>query len=235
VSRILIEKETLCDLYITKRMSQTKVAKFLGVAILTVSKYLKRYSIKIRTTAEQHRINLAGKRLGHWIVMDETKYNDCGRGVKWKCLCTRCQTEDWVISSRLRSGESLQCSKCSNSDNRIGRGDLSGTYWGKLVYRARRKNITLNVSLKYAWSIFKKQKGLCALSNVPIELGYKKKHSASLDRIDSNKGYVKNNIQWVHKDVNRMKSNFDQLYFILMCKNIIRCTNEKSTKLNSNK
>lgn len=42
----------------------------------------------------------------------------------------------------------------------------------------------------------------------------------SLDRIDSKKGYVVGNVQWVHKDINRMKNTFPQDYFIQVCKQI---------------
>ena len=40
----------------------------------------------------------------------------------------------------------------------------------------------------------------------------------SLDRIDSNNGYVEGNVQWVHKDVNMMKKDYNQEYFINICK-----------------
>ena len=45
--------------------------------------------------------------------------------------------------------------------------------------------------------------------------------NASLDRIDNNNGYIKNNVQWLHKDINRMKSNFNQDYFLTLCRKII--------------
>ncbi len=42
--------------------------------------------------------------------------------------------------------------------------------------------------------------------------------TASLDRIDSSRGYTLDNIQWVHKDLNKMKTNYPNDYFIKMCK-----------------
>jgi len=45
-----------------------------------------------------------------------------------------------------------------------------------------------------------------------------KLRTASLDRIDSTKNYTIDNIQWVHKDVNKMKMDFSQEYFIEMCR-----------------
>lgn len=40
---------------------------------------------------------------------------------------------------------------------------------------------------------------------------------ASLDRKDSSVGYTKNNIQWVHKAINRLKTDFNQKKFIELC------------------
>lgn len=42
--------------------------------------------------------------------------------------------------------------------------------------------------------------------------------TASLDRIDSSRGYEIDNIQWVHKDVNKMKMGLSQNEFIDICK-----------------
>jgi len=42
--------------------------------------------------------------------------------------------------------------------------------------------------------------------------------SASLDRIDNDKGYTLDNVQWLHKDINWMKGRFDQQRFITLCR-----------------
>lgn len=41
--------------------------------------------------------------------------------------------------------------------------------------------------------------------------------TASLDRIDSSRGYVEGNVQWVHKDVNFMKQALSQERFVELC------------------
>lgn len=46
--------------------------------------------------------------------------------------------------------------------------------------------------------------------------------SRSIDRIDSSVGYVEGNMQWVHKDVNRMKQEFSESYFIETCRLVCR-------------
>lgn len=75
-------------------------------------------------------------------------------------------------------------------------------------------------NMKYLNSI---AKNTCALSGIPII--YKKHNkdsdaTASLDRIDSSKGYVKGNVQWVHKDVNKIKNNLSEKRLMELCKSI---------------
>jgi len=41
--------------------------------------------------------------------------------------------------------------------------------------------------------------------------------TASLDRINNDLGYIEGNVQWVHKDVNRMKWAFTQDRFLELC------------------
>ncbi len=59
----------------------------------------------------------------------------------------------------------------------------------------------------------------CPLSGWPLTFparGKDRTATASLDRIDSNQGYIEGNVRWVHKDVNRVKwSLTDQEFFEL--------------------
>jgi hypothetical protein len=45
--------------------------------------------------------------------------------------------------------------------------------------------------------------------------------TASLDRIDSRKGYEPQNIQWVLKEVNLMKGAMPQGHFITLCNAVV--------------
>ncbi len=100
--------------------------------------------------------------------------------------------------------------------------DLSGKYWYDIKARAERLNIEFNIDIKDCWNLYLQQGGICALSGIPIkfvEPGRKKQteKTASLDRIDSTKGYIIGNVQWLHKHVNLMKLNHNQDYFINLC------------------
>ena len=68
----------------------------------------------------------------------------------------------------------------------------------------------------------------CALSGIEIKFitsnseYCSKEQTASLDRIDSTKGYTLDNVQWVHKAVNNMKMNLTDQNFINWCSIIHR-------------
>ena len=84
---------------------------------------------------------------------------------------------------------------------------------------AKKRNINLNISIEYAWELFKKQNGKCSLSGMDIYFSTNNQYgTASLDRIDSQKGYIEGNVQWIHKDINWMKNDFKQEDFIKYCK-----------------
>ena len=76
-----------------------------------------------------------------------------------------------------------------------GCGDMPKSYWCGLLHGAKFRNISVNMTMEDAWALFQKQKGKCALTNMELcfkfkskRLGYKEQ-TASLDRIDSKKGY----------------------------------------------
>lgn len=71
--------------------------------------------------------------------------------------------------------------------------------------------------------MFVKQDKKCKLSGLTLTFALGRKQvnlrvtTASLDRKDSSCGYVRGNVQWVHKDINRMKHVFEERYFIHLC------------------
>ena len=65
--------------------------------------------------------------------------------------------------------------------------------------------------------MFLNQERRCALSGVPISF---EDHTASLDRIANAVGYVKGNVQWLHKHVNMGKRDISQEVFIQMCRDV---------------
>jgi hypothetical protein len=105
--------------------------------------------------------------------------------------------------------------------------DISGDFWRCLKAAGKKKGQGFDLTIEYIWELFEQQKGICKLSGLPIYLetslgsfnknGYQRR-TASLDRVDSSKGYLQGNVQWLHKDINQMKSDRTDEQFVEFCK-----------------
>ena len=74
--------------------------------------------------------------------------------------------------------------------------------------RSKKKNLEFNITLEYLESIYPDD-SLCPLLNIPLDWNAPSKHPStpSIDRIDSSKGYIKGNVQWVSWRANRLMSD----------------------------
>jgi hypothetical protein len=100
-----------------------------------------------------------------------------------------------------------------------GDGELSATVFDNIQRSAKRRDLEFTISIHDAWVVFCEQEGKCALTGVSLRLGKRGSDTtASLDRIDSKRGYVLSNIQWVHKYINRMKQSLGMHAFIAVCR-----------------
>jgi len=191
-------------------------------------------------------IPVVGTQYGEYTVIDESIQKTKDGKIMFHVRCS-CGLEHYVRAWFLKSGRQLSCKSCSQrravykqlenggtkfTDNwtHSGQGDITLSYFNHFRYGAEKRNIIFSqeVTPKLVWELFLDQNKKCALSGVDITLSTEFKNSqpdyskisASLDRIDSKKGYEIGNLQWVHKDINKMKQNFNQNYFIKMCKKI---------------
>jgi hypothetical protein len=89
------------------------------------------------------------------------------------------------------------------------------------------------ISIDDLVKLFNNQNGKCALTgwDMTMILGSGVINTnASIDRIDSSKGYIDGNIQFVCRIVNTAKSNLSQDEFINLCETIINNKNGISNK-----
>ena len=91
--------------------------------------------------------------------------------------------------------------------------------------RIKKRGSEYDITLDDLLNQWKKQKGLCVYSGLklthPID-GGDNLTKASLDRIDSNKGYVKDNIQFISIACNHAKNNMSHEEMIMFCENITK-------------
>lgn len=145
------------------------------------------------------------------------KNNKCRLLVKCKC-----GTVYDIIPSTFGKTKTCGCINNiygKNHHSFTGYEDISGSYYSGILHHSKLKNREFSITIEEIWELFLRQNRKCALSGIDISF-QKNNQTASLDRIDSKKGYTIDNIQWVHKDVNRMKTDLDLGYFIELCRNI---------------
>ena len=167
---------------------------------------------------------------GDWTLVSEAPRVP-GLNRKANAVC-KCGNQRVLVLCAVLKGRTTRCATCSaalpqhfklekeNHHKWTGCGDLHGV----MVYRYRsgaaKRGFAFGVDAEYLWDLFQRQGGLCALSGLALRLG--KRPTASLDRIDSALGYVSGNVQWVHKDLNRMKQALPQGTFIWWCQQVAR-------------
>ena len=168
-------------------------------------------------------------------IVPNTQYNfltvieESGKkhsSVLWKCKCI-CSNIVYVKASYLHRGITKSCGcKTYGQNSHLYKGykELSHSYWTTLTSSAKKRNLEFSISMEYAWNLFELQNKRCALTGELLvftkECRYLTQQTASLDRIDSNKGYIEGNVQWVHKMINRIKSDIPNDDFILWCKKV---------------
>lgn len=80
------------------------------------------------------------------------------------------------------------------------------------------------LSVDFLVQLYETQKGLCAISGVPMtwdQGGGKSATNISIDRVDPAKGYKEDNVQLVCTIVNIMKLHYSQESLLWWCKQII--------------
>lgn len=164
-----------------------------------------------------------GKKINYYKILDvylDEKY----RKYIFKCLCTKCN--ETIVEKPLNLlRQSMFCIECFRKKNNESDIIIPYYYFVHIQRNAKTRNLEFSVSREYCSNLLEKQKYKCALSGEPIfftdnSILNRGKHTASLDRIDSTKGYIEGNLQWVHKKINIMKTNLTDEQFWLFSKKV---------------
>ena len=171
--------------------------------------------------------------IGIWKIL--RKYTIRRKNGKTQIRCvTKCPLCNKLIDRPKDSLIKNDSCFCIHSKNT---GEITGTKWNIIKFSAKRREIEFNITPEYAWEIYQRQNGKCALSGITLIFAKNKKEviagieNASLDRIDSTKGYIEGNIQWLDKNVNYMKYNLSQQDFINICKLVLDFQNSKKERI----
>lgn len=174
-----------------------------------------------------------GQRIGWLTVLGPSVYKTGPKSKKariyWLCECD-CGKKVEISSQCFTPSNKELATKRSCGCNRFGeqscswRGykGLPGTYWYSIQKSAKERGISFDLTLEELWGLFIYQDGKCAYTGRLLTLTVRstQRGDASLDRIDSSKGYTIDNVQWVHKHINAMKLNHTEAYFRELCKQV---------------
>lgn len=135
MKKLSIDKEELIDLYLNQQLSTRDVAKILNVGQTSVRRYLKKYNIRERTSAESKDTNTYKEKMFQYALKYKEEYSKRAieEGHRIFKICPVCGKE----FSRRKSQESTYCSmECAgiakrkvNTCNRCGK--VLDNFWAK--------------------------------------------------------------------------------------------------------
>jgi endogenous inhibitor of DNA gyrase (YacG/DUF329 family) len=119
----------------------------------------------------------------------------------------------------LKLGRPTTCSRrCQAVNVNVAKNGTTvgfGFYTNLCRKRASKKGIPCDLTNVYMYELFHAQKGVCAISGLPMTLNTNSKKLAdkspfyaSVDRIDNDLGYVQGNVQFVCLGINYMRNTF---------------------------
>ena len=170
--------------------------------------------------------DLSGSKFNMLTVIKKSEYSRVIGSYAWNCICD-CGKEIVVMTSELNSGHVQSCgclqkikARQTVFDRRKDFGEITGTLISRIKSAAESRKLEFSVTIEYIWNLYLLQNKKCKLSGVDIIFGDRydtTTTTASLDRIDSSKGYIDGNVQWVHKAVNYMKWDKSDEEFLMWC------------------
>ena len=150
-----------------------------------------------------------------------------------RLTCTKCKNNKDITffppHNKKKNGVDSWCRECRNNYKK----EIGSTLdkflndmgkWRKNCRYQRKFDIKFELTFAQKKELWDKQNGLCALTGKPmthIRGKGKVQTNASIDRIDSNKGYEFSNVQLVMWCVNRAKGEMELEKFVAMCKDIV--------------
>lgn len=168
-----------------------------------------------------------GDKYKSWTVIGGPELFN-GTHMKYEVQC-ECGNIKWVQACELIDpNRNFKCAKCAAKERgaaqaeRNGKvGELTLTRFTKLQRSAERRNIEFSVSLEYLSNLYESQNHICAITGRCIN----SINEASLDRIDSSKGYIEGNVQWVTSQANISKHIMTMEELYQFCRDVLNYAN----------
>ena len=105
-------------------------------------------------------------------------------------------------------------------------------YIKNAIKNSKKRNQIYDIDLEYLSQLWENQNGICPFTKQKLSLRTHSKHekalpySASLDRIDNHKGYIKGNVRFVSLIFNYARNTFSDEQVIDFCLHTVQGLNE---------
>ena len=172
-----------------------------------------------------------GTKLKNWTITGITKISKA-QNLLYDVKCD-CGNHRWMTASEFYNNKkSYMCQKCAG----ILRGEkihLEDSYeelyqakYTKMKKQAEKRHHDFLLTKEYLWNLYIQQNKKCAITGDELPILSK----ASLDRIDSSKGYIEGNVQWVTKQANLSKHIMSMKELYEFCKKVLNHANQQPSQ-----
>lgn len=222
-------------------LSYTMIAEKYKISKTTIYRILKLLNISEKDRNHKNpklhkNIDILNQKFNYLTVLEKI-YNT--KLKRWDCK-VQCECGNIVIkqTNHIITGRQKTCGdkickffkkikkEIPSGKNRrgfTGFEKIHGSYWNHIKATAKNRNLEFNLNIENVWDLYLLQNKKCKISGIDIVFGksHTKERTASLDRINSSKGYVIENVQWVHKKINMMKQSLSDEELITWCNLIV--------------
>lgn len=214
----ILTKEFLIEYYINQKLSVSMIAEITGIkSSNSVTQFIKKFGLYRKSRKDFSEILTEEYLIENYINQKKSTY-DIATEIGSSKANIRRYLDFYNIPLRPKKDHSPKALKSFKREWYEG---ISKKYWSSLEFGARNRNLEFNITIEDGWNLYILQDKRCALSGVDIVFAefskYQIAQTASLDRIDSSKGYTIENIQWIHKAIQKMKWAYNEEEFIDWC------------------
>lgn len=167
-----------------------------------------------RLVGDKHRVN------GYWVY-------------DWECVVHGTKSVKPMRIKNMLARKGPRCCYNQKQENNAGwkgYNTLSLTKFNGIRESAKSRGHEFDLNMEHLWHSWDLQGRKCAYTARSLP----DINKASLDRIDSSKGYTLGNVEWVHKDVNLAKQRLDRVEFVKMCMQVAFWAQDRVEHLDKN-
>lgn len=158
-------------------------------------------------------------------------------------ICAKCSVktsiENFFKHRQTQDGYHSWCKSCCKKGSEKSKAKKYSTFEGRVTTflrtcknSAEKRQHSFELTKEMLLEMWELQHGICAYTGIQMTTQPSSAYSVSVERIDSSKGYTKDNTVLVCNAINKMKTNLDPVLFFEMCSAVTKFLGDKDGNLN---